>query len=213
MVPFKASGIVFECFEEFLLESSGTARLVLVSLFVVEAVKVVVGSKFGIHKNLSQNSFVEFHSVEFRSNLVGRDTGKRGQDAGKQTTEPPGRTLNDMVVLRHVGMGKTSFRPLLNVESNHVHEPGDNVLGGKPSGSTGGKSLAKDTFDTTIPPLSSTAGHGVTHATPHLHGHIDIGASPDAPPLVVGEVGVPQHTNLELEQPQLVLVHVANDNL
>jgi hypothetical protein len=116
-------------------------------------------------------------------------------------------------VFANVLVGKSRFGPGLDIKAHDVHEPGNEKLGGEAGGSGRGESLAKDAFDASIPPLASGTGQGVTHALPDFHGDGDIGRSPNRPPLVVGQIGIPEHANLEFKEPQLVLVHVANDNL
>ena len=213
MMPFKATGILAQGIKVLLFQGAGTAGLVLVALFVIKSVKVIVTAKFGIQKDFPQNAFVKLGGIKLGANLIGRHAGKGGQNAGEQASEPNGTLLNDMVILANVGMGKAGFGPFLNVEADHVHEPGNEVLNGKTGRSGRGKALAKDAFNAAIPPFAAAARHGMAHAFPHLHGDRHVGTPPNGPPLVVGQVRIAEHANLEFKEPQLMLVHVADDNL
>ena len=202
MMPLKAASVGSKSRKVLLLEGSGTAGRILVSLLVVESIKVVIAPKVWIQENLPQDGLVKLGGVEFRSNLVGWHTCKGRDNPRKQTSQPPGGSFEHLMILGHVGMGKARFRPFLNVKPHHIHEQWNQELGGHASSRPRSrKAIAKDSFNPSIPPLASTGRHGVAHALPNLHGNRHIGRSPNAPPLVVGQVGIAQHANLQFKQP------------
>ena len=125
VVPFKAVGSLLQGFKVFLHQSTRTAGLVLVSLFVVESVKVVVTSKIWIQENFLQNTLVKFDCVKFWTNLVRGDTSEWGQNTWKETTEPPCRIFNHVVILLDVVMRKASFCLFFNIEFNSFYKEGD----------------------------------------------------------------------------------------
>mmetsp|Transcript_16125 Transcript_16125/g.40430 ORF Transcript_16125/g.40430 Transcript_16125/m.40430 type:complete len:355 (-) Transcript_16125:60-1124(-) len=213
MVPFEASGIFLEGLKVLCLQRSRAARLVAVSLFEVKSVKVVGASEFGIHKDSLQNVLVEFVGVKFWTNLVWRDTKEGRNNAGEELAGPPGSIVDKVVVASDVVMRKSLFGPFLKVESQKEHQKGNEELGAESGRSGGVKSLAEDSLDAAIPPLASGSRHGVAHSLPDLEGNRHIRVTPDAPPLVVCQFGVVEHADLELKEPELVLVHVADDNL
>mmetsp|Transcript_54895 Transcript_54895/g.81677 ORF Transcript_54895/g.81677 Transcript_54895/m.81677 type:complete len:300 (-) Transcript_54895:149-1048(-) len=212
MVPLKAACIFTQGIEMFFLECSGAARLVLVSPVQIESVKVVGAAKVGIHKNFPQNCLVKFHRVKFGSDLVWRNSSERSNKGREETTHVPGCSFNDDVVGLHILVRETLFCPLLKVESDRIHDEGDEKFGEEASRSRGDKSLTEDAFDPPIPPLAPSCRHGVSHSLPNVKGNRDVGGSPDAPPFLVCEFWVPKHADFKFKEPQLVLVHVTDDD-
>jgi hypothetical protein len=132
VVPLEALGVAAEPVKVLGLEGAGAARLVLVALLVVEAVKVVGRAKVGIEKDLAQHRLVELGGVELGADLVGRDSREGRQDARKQAPEPPRRPLEDFLLLLHVGVREAGGGPLLHVEPDDVAQPRQQQLGGGP---------------------------------------------------------------------------------
>ena len=201
MVPFEAASVRTECFEVLRLERIRATSLVLVSFLVIEPIKVIVSSEIGVKENFTKDALVKLGSVKLRSDLVRWYTREGSKNPRKKTTKPPSRSLDHLIVLGNILVRESGLRPSLDVEANHIHEPGNEELGGESGGATGGESLTEDALDASIPPLASARGHGVSHALPNSHGDVHVGGSPDGPPLIVGKLGIAQHSDFELKEP------------
>jgi len=213
MVPFETARIIAQCIKMFFLECSGTTGFVFVSLVQIKPIKIIGTAKFWIHENPPENGLVEFSRVEFGSDLVGRNTGKRSNNAREEPTHAHRRSCDKVVIGSDVVLRKSLFGPFLEVEAHHVEDKGNHEFGTESGGSRGDKALAEDAFDASVPPLAATRGHGVAHSFPNLEGNRNVGTSPDAPPFLICKFRIAEHSDFEFKEPQLVLVHVADDNL